>query len=271
MIAMKKLSMTLIGAAVIAFGTGKLAQAASFTIPINTGTSGKPGLNFGAPDPSFTWNYTGNFSDSRYQSYTHDAGHTWIMNGGDLFSDNNYGSDVPSDLPDFQGVVFLYYTFELSQNATNVQLDFSTIAANDRVVASLNGTQLGGFKLWSDDFPIPVQGIMTNADFSNVPMTFKPNGTPVQIHDQSLFNFGGQNVLTFWVNDTGVLDPNAPATSVVDGPGGGVLAVSGTLSYEITAEPKSVPEPSTILGSATAIGFVALFKREHSKRQKKDQ
>lgn len=32
--------------------------------------------------------------------------------------------------------------------------------------------------------------------------------------------------------------------------------------------PKSVPEPLTILGSATALGFGALFKREHSRRQK---
>jgi|GEM_PF-4214065 len=31
----------------------------------------------------------------------------------------------------------------------------------------------------------------------------------------------------------------------------------------------SVPEPLTLLGSATALGFGALFKREHSKRQKK--
>ena len=32
---------------------------------------------------------------------------------------------------------------------------------------------------------------------------------------------------------------------------------------------KSVPEPLTILGSATALGFGALLKREHSKKQKK--
>lgn len=31
----------------------------------------------------------------------------------------------------------------------------------------------------------------------------------------------------------------------------------------------AVPEPLTILGSATALGFGALFKREHSKKQKK--
>jgi hypothetical protein len=38
-------------------------------------------------------------------------------------------------------------------------------------------------------------------------------------------------------------------------------------SFGSTIQP--VPEPLTILGYATALGFGALFKREHSKRQKK--
>jgi hypothetical protein len=40
-------------------------------------------------------------------------------------------------------------------------------------------------------------------------------------------------------------------------------ATSGDISY------KSVPEPLTILGSATALGFGVLFKRENSKKSKK--
>ena len=35
----------------------------------------------------------------------------------------------------------------------------------------------------------------------------------------------------------------------------------------VRAEP--VPEPLTILGSATGVGFAAFFKRKHSKKQKK--
>ena len=35
------------------------------------------------------------------------------------------------------------------------------------------------------------------------------------------------------------------------------------------SDPTPVPEPLTLLGSATALGFGALFKREHSRRQKK--
>jgi hypothetical protein len=39
------------------------------------------------------------------------------------------------------------------------------------------------------------------------------------------------------------------------------------LTVNIRAEP--VPEPLTILGSATGLGFAAFFKRKHSKKQKK--
>jgi len=42
---------------------------------------------------------------------------------------------------------------------------------------------------------------------------------------------------------------------------------TGWVEYKVPAE--SVPEPLTILGSATAVGFGAFFKREHSKKPKK--
>jgi hypothetical protein len=38
-------------------------------------------------------------------------------------------------------------------------------------------------------------------------------------------------------------------------------------TVNIQAEP--VPEPLTIFGSATGLGFAAFFKRKHSKKQKK--
>jgi len=39
------------------------------------------------------------------------------------------------------------------------------------------------------------------------------------------------------------------------------------LTVNVRAEP--VPEPLTILGSATGLGFAAFFKRKHSKKQNK--
>lgn len=41
-----------------------------------------------------------------------------------------------------------------------------------------------------------------------------------------------------------------------------------TLTVQFQNEPEAVPEPLTILGSATAIGFGVLLKREHSKKQR---
>ena len=41
----------------------------------------------------------------------------------------------------------------------------------------------------------------------------------------------------------------------------------GGFTVNVQAEP--VPEPLTILGSATGVGFAAFFKRKHSKKQKK--
>lgn len=40
-------------------------------------------------------------------------------------------------------------------------------------------------------------------------------------------------------------------------------------SFKSTIQPEPVPEPLTVLGYATALGFGAFFKREHSKRLKK--
>jgi len=46
-------------------------------------------------------------------------------------------------------------------------------------------------------------------------------------------------------------------------------AIISFAQLELEAEAQSVPEPLTMLGSATALGFGALFKRQHSRKQKK--
>ncbi len=52
----------------------------------------------------------------------------------------------------------------------------------------------------------------------------------------------------------------------------GIGLINGTARPVLlnpVSDPTAVPEPLTFLGSATALGFGALFKREHSRRQKK--
>jgi len=232
---LKTLSVAVTGT-VLALSTAAEAFAATFTIPINTGITGKSGINSGDRDPAFTWNYTGNFDDPRYQAYTRSTG-TWIM--PDISSTNDYGPDVPDDLPDFQGVAFLYHAFDLPENATNIRLDFSRIGADDRVVASLNNTNIGNFKINRSPSLNPVTGIMTDANFNDVPMTFSPNGSAVEaLDDPSAFNIGGRNILTFWMNNTGTADPYASAQVLGDST---ILEAHGVLSYDVL-DAESVPE-----------------------------
>lgn len=229
------------------FGIILSAQAATINVPINTGTTGKAGLKTGAVDPVFTWNYTGNYQDPRYQTYIVDdnSNLTWIMKGGNISFNNNYGADVPSNMPSFYGVAYLFNTFELPQDATNIQLDFSAIASDDRVVLSLNGNELT-----RTAFALPAytsaSGKMMDGNGNYVSKTFDGNGWEgnFNFNNPNLFNIGGTNIVKLWVNNTDSTDPNANAIPLKN------LAwtdIRGNLSYS-TPDPKSVPEASTTLG-----------------------
>lgn len=50
--------------------------------------------------------------------------------------------------------------------------------------------------------------------------------------------------------------------------GGGGFAFDNFNATQSTVNPEPVPEPLTILGSATALGFGGLLKRQHSQKQK---
>ena len=271
MTTMKQLSRVMLGVVAIALGieAPSKVQAASFSIPINTGIIEKPGVISGAPDPLFTWNYTGNFTDPRYQAYTN-GGSTWIMAGGNVFSNNNYGADVPVGMPSFSGVAFLYNAFELPTGATNIKLNFNDIYADDRVAVSLNTTELGAFSPW---FSTPQPGIMTGIDLTSVPRTFMPRFGSYVFDNQNLFKVGEQNVLRFWVNNTGISTTlSTPAVPLIPGDGtigdGVALSIRGTLSYEIADAPKSVPEPSSVLGvlAFSAFGASSLLKRKQQQK-----
>jgi hypothetical protein len=54
------------------------------------------------------------------------------------------------------------------------------------------------------------------------------------------------------------------ASAHLDVNGAFIGETRGTVDYKVP-----VPEPLTILGSATGVGFAAFFKRKHSKKQKK--
>ena len=68
------------------------------------------------------------------------------------------------------------------------------------------------------------------------------------------FSSGGEFTLALGVVDAG--DVTQSSALLVD-------------NVQVTSQPTPVPEPLTILGSATALGFGALFKQKHSQRHKK--
>lgn len=245
---------------------GNPVEAAVFTIPINTGNQGKS-INPGDVDPSFTWNYTGNSNDPRYSTYVvkDNGGLTWIMNGGDITSNHNYGSDVPSNMPSFSGVGYLYHDFYLPENAFNIKLEFNAIAADDRVVLSLNDTELGRFA-----FALPpntlTSGVMMDGQGNDHNKIFDGNGWdgPFIFNDQNLFKPGENNVLRFWTNNTFSPDPMAKAKFLSTEQGDNSWTdYRFAISYE-TPDTPSVPEPTVVLGLLVPLVFGL---KSHSKQQ----
>jgi hypothetical protein len=183
------------------------AQAATINVPINTGIAGKPGINIRDADSSFTWNYSGNYHDPRYQTYGFNDYFSWIMKD-DIGSNNNYGADVPSNIRNFYGVAYLYNTFQLPQNGTDIKLDFSAIATDDRVILSLNDNELTRTALALPAYTSAL-GRMMDGNGSYTSTTFNGNGWEGNSNftNPNLFNLGGTNILKFWVNNTDSTDP----------------------------------------------------------------
>jgi hypothetical protein len=82
------------------------------------------------------------------------------------------------------------------------------------------------------------------------------------VGDGSSISFAGK-VETFATDRLSLAGISAVKASL-DVTGEFTGATSGTVDYKVP-----VPEPVTILGSATGLGFAAFFKRKHSKKQKK--
>ena len=230
-------------------------QATTVIVPVNTGSFGK-GLNPGDADPNFTWNKTGDFSDPRFQAYVFNnfnplwcpAGFpqtlTCNINQGFCNAKTNladpctgsdfflplFGPDVPAGTTD-QGIEFYYLTFDLPAGVTNVKLDFSVgglMAADDRLQFQLNGNVIG---YWGGSGGTGrMDGLGSQPSLTGVVFNANNVNRPV-VTNQSLFNIGGQNVVRFWVNNTGTTSVGAVAR-----PRGGfdpsALQVRGTLSYD---------------------------------------
>lgn len=149
----------------------------------------------------------------------------------------------------FNGFWYAENSFFLPTNATNVSLDFDGLWGNDRVVLSLNGTNIG------------------NATFANAMgnglMRFTENGAddPFTFTNtdsgtvNSGFVVGGNNVLRITVNNTGTTYFAATTPSV--SAGDVTSAHLPVANVNFTA----VPEPAAIAPLFAILALIAFRRR----------
>jgi hypothetical protein len=182
------------------------------------------------------------------------------MNAGAATSNTAYGPDVPVGTPAYTGVEFYYITFDLPADATNVSLAFPRFAADDRLEFQLNGQHIGYWGGSTNGAIGQMVGLGSQPSVTNV--VFNANfANPPNLTDQSLFNIGGQNVMRFWVNNTG---STSAAAGITPHSGGNpsVLDIRGTLSFErATTALVAVPEPSTLLALGLALAAAGAGRR----------
>lgn len=205
-------------------------------------TGGVSGHGLGAGDAlpdEWSWNYTGDFDDPRRPVYSENNSvqrRVCIGPGGDCDSNDNDGVSGG----EYDGFEFLYYSFELPDNAADISLTFDRLSADDRLVVDLNDTTLGA---WGghdsfNDYP----EIVTNHKGPDGLNAFDFTGSSGSgtFDDLGLFNLGGTNVLRFWINNTNSLDVTADSRSHISGDTS-ALNTLGVLNYELT----SVPAPGS--------------------------
>lgn len=231
---------------------GMLLPAAAAQISFDTGVRDS-GLSLGSVDPDFKWNYTGSFTDSLFDTYVTSDGLTWIMPDLTMSLNDAYGPDVSVGTPPFNGVGFVYYSFNLPLNVENVRVNLDRMFVDDRVTVSVNDVEVGTYQFTLPD-DTPTSGVMYDQNLKAIPKTFSGRGTSgLAFDDQSLFKPGETNVIRFWFNNTFSSDPNAPAIPLQGGPDRDWLDLQGSVNYEVS-ETVDIPEPA---GTAGLLAFLS--------------
>jgi hypothetical protein len=165
---------------------------------------------------------------------------------------------------DFNGYWVADNAFNLPSNVANLKLNFSGLAADDRVVLELNGHILGNANLdkltGTGDMTLPAAGggTTTETDFKFTG-TKTASGTVTNTKD---FVLGGVNHLTLIVNNTGHgADLGHPTIGLLNDSDKTSVGLTASVSYNVTG----VPEPTTLaLGaiSAAVVGFRAWRRKK---------
>ena len=196
-------------------------------------------------------------------------------------ADNRTGSSFTTsrDQEDIDGAFIVKLLFDEPSNYCE-KLGNAPTATTLKIVGSFTGLLGSSFFRIITVPPVPeLEGPFAGASASvNILPAFEPkklySGFSQEIYEktETVRTVGDGSSISF----TGNLDAFA-YKGLIDGSGGFSVAVarldvtgaftgetSGTVDYTVP-----VPEPLTIVGSATGLGFAAFFKRKHSKKQKK--
>ncbi|MBM3523495.1 MAG: hypothetical protein FJX57_11110 [Alphaproteobacteria bacterium] len=240
-------------AAQITFSSRSVAIASP-----NFGSIPGHGVSPGAIVPGWTWNYTGNHATTRLPARIANFNeHICIGPGGACGSNDNDG--VTGN--EYAGFEFIYFTFSLPSNATNVRLIFEDFDADDRAALLVNGTLIGGFKSTAAD----VGGtLVTNMKdgAGNHTVLFLDPPVPV-INDPSLFH-AGENYFALWVNNTNSLTLTAPAIAHISSGDPSAIRLRGGILFDedvVTPPTHGVAAPATLALLAFGLPGIAVARR----------
>ena len=175
---------------------------------------------------------------------------TSVNRAGDIsISDNSLvtGNFVAgASSAQYNGFWYVENSFALPAGATDVELRFDGLWANDRVVMFLNGNEVGNATFGGGTG----LGLMRFAENDpDVPYTFSETNSGI-ITDH--FVIGGNNVLRMTVNNTGInlAAPTVAAAFPLDGTA--VHLPLATLSFTAVPEPNTFAFLTAVMASAMA-------------------
>jgi len=168
---------------------------------------------------------------------------------------NSLGSS-PIDLTKFDGVWLAALTFTLPADAINVALNTSALLADDKLVVSLNGVDIGNALVGGNS---GAGTFFRNG--SSEPIVYSANE---ELSILSGFVLGGTNTLIVYVNNTDTIDPNAAPRNFEFASADTAFELAGAVTYNQAVQ-TGVPEPQFVLLLGFAGAIMASARRWRNK------